>query len=239
MSTEYFILSREKGGNVMNNSTDSTFCLDKRLNFILPKNLYSCYADNGLFESSLIEWCKQFCHDDKVVLDIGAHTGSYAISLARHAKHIHAFEPQRMTYYSLCGGVSLSGIRNVTCHNIGLGSQSQVGKQRLHIVSNDGGGSSIQEQKEESILAHEDIEVATLDSLAINNISFVKIDVEDNELSVLHGATETLERSNYPPIMFECNDVTKHADLWSFIQSLSYNIITIGGVQNMYLATKQ
>ena len=54
-------------------------------------------------------------------------------------------------------------------------------------------------------LAIEQVEIKTLDSFDPNNIAFVKmdVDVEDNELSVLQGAVETLKRCGNPKILFE------------------------------------
>jgi hypothetical protein len=48
-----------------------------------------------------------------------------------------------MTYYSLCGSIALSNIKNAVCLNFGLGRQDQVGKQTLNIITLDGGGSTI------------------------------------------------------------------------------------------------
>ena len=69
------------------------------------------------------------------MLDIGAHTGTYTVSLAQYCNHVYAFEPQKMTYYALCGSIALSNLTNVTCLNVGLGSNEQVGKQTLNIIT--------------------------------------------------------------------------------------------------------
>ena len=47
------------------------------------------------------------------------------------------------------------------------------------------------------------IESKKLDDLNLNNIQFLKIDVEGVELKVLEGAVKTLKRNKYPPIMYE------------------------------------
>ena len=235
MSTSYFVLSKSQDKETSNNDEDGVVLLQKKINYILPRTLITCYTENGLFESRLIEWCKQYCQKDKIVLDIGAHTGSYALSLAPYCEKVYAFEPQKMTYYALCGGVALSNMNNIECLNIGLGSTEQVGNMTLNIVSNDGGGSSVHNDNS-NVLATEEIKIDALDNLGISNISFIKMDVEDNEQYVLDGAKETLKKSNYPPILFECNDRAKHQGLFDIIEELTYSVITINGVQNMYLA---
>ena len=229
---EYFILTKPNTSEINNDNKNQIISLQDKV-YILPKNNITYYIQNGLFEKNLIEWCKQLCSKDTNMLDIGAHSGTYSISLASHCKHIYAFEPQKMTYYSLCGSVALSNITNVSCVNYGLGSDVQVGKQTLNIVSLDGGGSSLH-CNNNSIITTEEIEIKTLDSLNLTNIGFIKIDVEDNELQVLQFAQNTLKQSNYPKILFEMN--TPNPELTDFLKSLNYDIIQIGNCNNMFLA---
>jgi FkbM family methyltransferase len=231
---DYFILTKPKKFDINCNDKNQVICLRENV-YILPKNNINYYVQNGLFEKSLMEWCRQFCKNDQNMLDIGAHTGTYTISLAENCKHVYSFEPQKMTFYALCGSVALSNITNVTCLNIGLGSVEQVGKQTLNIVSLDGGGSTLHSSN--CILQTEEIEIKTLDSLNIDNIGFIKIDVEDNEYQVLLSGQNTLERSNYPKILFEMN--TENKVLIDFLKSINYNIISINGYKNMFLAVNQ
>ena len=235
MSTSYFILSKPDGV-VDDNTSNNMVGFSNQISYILPRNLMSCYCERGLFEAGLIEWCKQFCKPDKIMLDIGAHTGTYALSLASKSKHVYAFEPQKMTYYALCGGVALSNLNNVTCMNLGLGSPEQVGTNILKIISQDGGGSSIHATSD--ILREETIQIDTLDNLQLTDIGFIKMDVEDNESFVLQGAMKTLSLSGFPPILFECNDQTKNENLFDILKKMLYNIVTLSGVHNMYLATR-
>ena len=233
MSCEYFILTKPKNDDVSSNGNNQIINVN-RLMFILPSNNMSYYENHGLFESNLIDWSKQFCFSNKITLDIGAHSGTYSLCLANRSQHVYSFEPQKMTYYSLCGSVALSNLKNVTCHNFGLGSQEQVGEKELFIVSNDGGGSTLI-KNQSPVLSTETVTIRTLDSLQLKNVGFIKMDVEENELNVLKGAVETLKNSNYPTILFESNDINE--ELFNFIKQLSYNIIQVSGVNNMFLAT--
>lgn len=85
--------------------------------------------------------------EGKIFLDIGAHTGTFSVCLARSFASVYAFEPQKMTYYALCGSIALSGLDNVVCVNTALGSHEQVdacgGVGTLYINSGDGGTSSL------------------------------------------------------------------------------------------------
>ena len=237
MSTPYFILTKSCNRSTSDTASDQIVYLGPRLHYILPQINIDYYAKLGLFESGLIDWCKQFLTQDKVFLDIGAHTGTYALSLAADCAKVEAFEPQRATYYSLCGSIALSNLTHkIEAHNFGLGSEDQVGTQTLHIVSPDGGGSSLSPSEIDTTLRTETVEIRTLDSLSISNIGFIKMDVENNELSVLKGAQDTFRRSGWPTFMFESNQ--DNGDLFDYvIGEMGYTIIQISGVLNMFLAT--
>ena len=231
--SSYFLLTKQKEEKIDKNNENQIISLSKNVNvYILPENNLEYYNTNGLFEKNLIEWCKQYCSKDKVFIDIGAHTGTYSISLAEKSKKVYSFEPQRMTYYGLCGSVALSNIKNIECIKSGLGSPDQIGKQTLNIVSVDGGGSSLHINKQNDVIEKEEIEVKTLDSFNINEeIGFIKMDVEDNELYVLQGSIKTLKKNNYPKILFESNNENKK--LMDYIKDMGYRIIQINGVNNM------
>lgn len=238
MTTKYFILTKDVASNADDNTDNQILYTNSSQTYILPRVNMDYYASKGLFENHLIDWAKQLCSSDKIFLDIGAHTGTYTISLANKCKQVYSFEPQQMTYYALCGSVALSNLNNVTCIQSGLGSHEQVGKLTLNIVSNDGGGSTVHAPENASnILRTEDININTLDSYKLDDIGFIKMDVEDNELFVLKGAVETLQRSNYPKILFEMNKTNN--ELVNYLtQDLGYRIVKIGGYANMYLAEK-
>jgi FkbM family methyltransferase len=242
MSTDYFVLTKPTVDAVVETQHQYSVCFDNKLAYILPKNNLAYYKEHGLFESSLIEWCKEFCDPGKTFLDIGAHSGTYTVSLARHCKEVYSFEPQKMTYYTLCGSVALSNLPNVTCLPIGLGSEGQRGKCVLNIISDDGGGSSIH-ARSNPVLRQEEIEIKTLDevwsnfSLPPSPISFIKMDVEDNEYDVLLGASETIRKNGYPKILFEMNDPNSGEKTVDLLKDFGYAIHPIRGYGNMFLAS--
>ena len=240
MTTKYIILTKDERDATYDNQNNQILFINKPLTYLMPSVNHTYYAERGLFENDLIEWCKQFCKKDAMFLDIGAHTGSYAITLAPYSGKVIAFEPQKMTYYALCGGVALSLATNIECLKLGLGNHAQNGAKTLHIVSNDGGGSTVHAPPSDKILNSEVIEIRTLDSLGIQGqISFIKMDVEENELQVLHGGMETIVRCGYPKILFESNSQENTA-LFNYLREiLGYQIIKVNGFFNMYLAEKK
>lgn len=202
---------------------------------ILPRVHLDYHLKNRLFEESLIDWCKHFCSADGCFVDIGSHTGTYAIKLAKYSKNVMAFEPQRQTFYALCGSVALSNLSNITCYNTALGSEPQVGEATLSIPSVDGGGSSILGCV--NPISEEKVEVKTLDSYNIENISFIKIDVEGNEPEVLEGARQTLTKYR-PSVLFEDNSHSFDPLKYKVLSDLQYNVKKVENYNNMFLATR-
>jgi len=213
-----------------------------RPSFILryPNSTATDIIAHGLPEQSLINWCKQFCQTDHMFVDIGAHAGMYALSLAPYCKSVHAFECQRHTYYQLCGGIAMNAYWNVYPHRVALGDREE--KQiTMYVVSADGGGTTL--TKPDTFMEEDSVQMRTLDSYELDNISFLKLDVEGAEEIVLHGATETLKRSNYPPFIFESWTDEKYAvqreSLHNFIvHTLGYSLININGYPHMMLAVR-
>ena len=236
MDCRYFVLTKPSCADVGADEDNQILYAHAATAVLLPRTNLGYYATHGLFEKHLIQWSKQFCGPDRVFLDIGAHTGTYSLCLAPYAKRVYSFEPQRHTFYALCGGVALTGATNVECVNAALGSHEQVGTIALNIVSPDGGGSSLH-VGEQRVLRTEMVPLRTLDSYDISDIGFVKIDAEGNELHILRGATETLLRSGYPKILFESNDPAADGDLFEHIGTMYSAIVKVGGTSNMFLAT--
>ena len=200
--------------------------------------------EHGIFEWPLIQWCEQFCSKDKLFLDIGAHMGTYSIHLSEFSKTVYAFEAQHSTYEGLIEGIKLNDRDNIIAVNVGLSNRE--GEATLHKVSPDGGGSTILSD----VAAHinpdfktETIELRTLDSYNLDNVGFLKLDVEGSELDVLKGAELTLSRSGWPKFIFEAWPdawyTQQRQELMSYIVGMyRYNITPISGVNNMYLAHK-
>ncbi len=220
--------------------------------FAHPNETSRHIARNGIFERDLIEWSKQFCSPDKDFLDIGAHAGTYALTLAPLCRRVYAFEAQRMTYYQLCGGIALNGYTNVDAIHVALGAD--VGRVRLHITSEDGGGSTLSPDvpplQGRPVIRTEVCSVMQLDRFGggdglvgdLTRVGFIKIDVEGGELNVLRGAVSTLRANNCPPILFEMWPdewfAEDRAMLIEFLDWLGYKIEPAPNSSNMFLARR-
>lgn len=218
--------------------------------FIPEARVAKDYFARSFYERHYINWTleQNYVKDDANCLDIGAHIGWYSVSLARKAKHVYAFECSPKSFNYLCANLTLNKLDyQVTKYNCALSDTE--GEVDYYIRDAlDGGGNGITKldydvQKNTNTIK---VPAKTLDSFNLDNISFIKIDVEGHELSVLKGAVETIKKNNHPPILFESWDPEKDAQGWNaselrknlfeFIQSIGYKIVRIG--TEMYIAEK-
>src|SRR5262249_31004038 len=132
-----------------------------------------------------------------VTVDVGANLGAITVPLARALGDngiVHAFEPQRLVYYMLCGNVALASLENVHCHRLARGDQPgrcDLPAYRLDKIVNIG---AYQLEKTgdtdfDGVVegATETVEAVTLDSFGLEMLDILKIDVEGMELKVLQG----------------------------------------------------
>lgn len=178
-------------------------------------------------------------HKDGVVLDIGANLGSFTLPLAKTNSHLtfHAFEPQRIVYYQLCGNTLINGLDNVYCHNFGLSDKEEqlvltmpdyAGESNIGAFSMD---KEVRENEYECSTEGKDetITVFPLDVGNHKNVRLIKIDVEGHELEVIKGGIETIKANNYPPIIFEAWTwkpwyAERRAALFDYLKGHGYEI---------------
>lgn len=200
--------------------------------YVMPDNIYNWVAvetNIGLPESDLIEEIKcKFVGKGKNMVDIGANVGYYSLSLSKVFKQVYAFEPTPVAYHALCGGIALNGYSyHVHPYEMAIGNECQVGTQTLQIVAEDAGGNSFTNPlNSEKINNDIIVPCNTLDSFDLQDISYIKIDVEGNELEVLEGAVNTINKYK-PFISIEIWDKDFYKDkrekVLNYLSALGYS----------------
>ncbi|GEM_PF-738548 len=191
-------------------------------------NIYDKYIGRSLelygeFSEGEPELFKQFLRTGQTVLDIGANIGTHTLFFAKAVGQegvVHAFEPQRIVFQTLCGNLALNSITNVYTHNVALGAE--IGEIRVpaldYASENNFGGIELEDG-----LDGEAVEMQTVDSLHLPQCHFIKIDVEGMELQVLKGAVNTLAK--FQPILYVENDRSeKSTTLIRHLHTFQYRV---------------
>lgn len=161
----------------------------------------------GAFEPELVTLCQTLAAGSATALDVGANIGCTTLLLAQLADHVHAFEPSPTTFAYLARNIALSPHRNITPHNLGLGSAA--GQSTLTFDPADRSGGFVSDKT--TAVDHFTVETITIKrlddiapTLGSSTIDFIKIDVEGFEGHVLQGAAETLA-THRPVVLLELN----------------------------------
>lgn len=143
--------------------------------------------------------------DFNVALDVGASYGLLSYVFSKRFQVVHAFEPIPKVYECLLKNLETQNLTNVKAYNLALGSENK----ELYIKSEPDItlGAHLTGEIKEDGYTYSKINVVTLDSLGIKNVSLLKIDVEGFELLVLKGGIETIRRDR-PVIFFETKEHT-------------------------------
>ena len=137
----------------------------------------------------------------KIALDIGANRGIVSYFMSKRFPKVHSFEPNTIM------GAFLSKVLPSTCtlHCCALSDQS--GSDELVLAFEEGvpihgRGRILGASKPTGKFAIQKILLETLDSQGLENIGFIKIDVEGHEEKVLRGGMKTLLK-NKPVLVIE------------------------------------
>lgn len=71
-----------------------------------------------------------------------------------------------------------------------------------------------------------------------NNIKFIKLDVENEEITILKGLSNTIEKNNYPTILIKNN--SNKNEICDYLENvLQYRNVSISGYDSYYLAVRK
>ncbi len=183
------------------------------------------YAEQSILDNEL----KPIIINANSILDIGGHVGYHSIGYSRinPTAKIITFEPQRHIFALLDQNVKDNNLQySITLHNKAVGHK--VGQMNLSTVVTDGpnANTNIEYGSDRELnlggvsigVGGEVVDMITIDSLGLDEIDYIKIDVEGAETLVLVGGEETI-RKHRPVICFEYNHKRLSRD---FVNSLGF-----------------
>lgn len=166
-------------------------------------------STKSFFELNFLEFIRTNYGIQKSIIDIGANIGNHSLFFSEFLVNdkVYCFEPDaenlELLRQNMSGrnceifDVALSNRKGTA--NIYSSSEDNCGAYSLEIFDTSmaaGAPTRIMD----SFLVKSGVPIRTLDSYNLQNISMIKIDVENHELYVLHGARKTILKNK--PIVF-------------------------------------
>lgn len=169
-------------------------------------------------------------------IDIGVYRGVHSYEMSKYSKIIHSFEPNPVIYKDLKKTLPLI-IDNLKLYNYALSDKNITKNLRIPIRNlkanklnyeefYEMGKATIHEENKFENYENFKVECKILDDFKFNNsISFIKIDVEGHEISVLNGAKIIIKKFK-PNLLIEIEE--RHSkrnikDTINFVCSFGYN----------------
>ncbi len=196
------------------------------------------YSRNNVIEGVEPEFgtIKYLIKPGDSVVDVGANYGLITLFLSRlvgECGSVYSVEPIPLTFEILLNNVKKLGLSNVRLFNYGISENSvsaimevpkfNFGAENFYqakIISN---------VKQESSLKHFKVNLKSLDSLLndrLDNIKFIKIDVEGHELQAVNGARQLIKHSKpalYIEVSGDPDDVqSSAAKLFNLLNNEGY-----------------
>lgn len=166
-----------------------TFVIDE----VHDKKMTTALESDEYPNEELLSIARKFVNKKSVVVDVGAHIGTFAVPIAADVEQVIAFEPSPEAFPLLSRNVELNNA-SLRLINKALGSENGSGTLVVRNASNAGAN---------TLVAGGDIPITTLDD-EVAHADFIKIDVEGMELEVLRGGTQLIKRAR-PVVLFEVN----------------------------------
>jgi FkbM family methyltransferase len=171
-----------------------------------------------------LSFLKNIIRRGDVTVDVGANLGLYTRALARLSSKVHAFEPSRL----MADILQRTTRPNVIVHGVALSDHEgdaelktpRSGPRLIHSLAT----------LEPDAVAGQEVIVTKvpcvrLDTVVHDDVSFVKVDVEGHELSVLRGSRALIERS-HPIFLVEAEERHRTgatALLFEFFKDVAYD----------------
>jgi len=226
-----------------------------KINFIKNDTALTSYAKkyNKIWEDWLEKYIKYSYEKNTNMIDIGANIGTTSLIMSRYISencHIHSFEPVYNEILKM--NIIQNNLGNkIIPYSVGLSDKSEILKGGFIDFSIKGNyGFTVLDNLKKTNENDTDIIVLnTLDSFNIQNVSFIKLDVEGSERKVLDGAINTIVK-NTPTILVEIwctsenarkkhikdsSEIKKQFDVFDYLFNLGYICIPVSPKSDDFL----
>lgn len=180
----------------------------------------------GGFETAEISCAIELAATGMTAFDIGANVGIFSVAIGRAVRPgglVVAVEPDNVNLSRLRGNLALNSLTNVQVVEAVAGERDEI--VELHIADDPAYNSVVGVEGGHAAVGTRAVHSVPLDriweDLGRPAVSFVKIDVEGAEPSVLRGARAMLT-SAHPPLLVEANNDARLALLLSELEPLGY-----------------
>lgn len=181
-------------------------------------------------DQSLLPLLKPFIKRGDTVIDAGAFIGDHTIfyaNLVGTKGKVIAFEPNPIAFK--CLEYNMEPYKNVEVRKEGLSDS----EGKITLSTSDNAGAAYPKKSKKGI------KCITIDSLNLERLDFIKVDVEGFEQNVIKGGQETIKKCK-PAILIEIiNDRlmfngTTDNDLYLYLMDLGYSIRNIYQGQSIH-----
>lgn len=174
-------------------------------------------------ERDTIKWIDSFKKGERF-LDIGAHMGVYSLYAARKKKvKVVSVEPALLNISILMKNIILNEqSKNIICTCLGVSNKNEYSdffipvensKQNLRSLVSGMAKKPINFRTNKPInqFVNHKVNLVTIDYLQkkFKNFDHIKIDIDGDELNVLHGSKSTLKNKNLKTVLIELNVYSK------------------------------
>jgi FkbM family methyltransferase len=194
-------------------------------------------SEYGMFEAQLfkdaITYRRASRGDGVVAIDCGANIGVFTVELAKYMTgwgNVIAFEAQERIFYALAGNIALNNVFNATAMNVAVGEK--VGLLEIptldYTIPSSFGSLEIKPLPAREIIGQDvnyddhltKVASFTIDSLNLERVDLIKLDIEGMELDALKGCDSTIHR-HHPIIYAEYHKVGEQP-IKDFIEDYGY-----------------
>ena len=182
-------------------------------------------SNGNIWEPHIVSFLKRNLNKNSVFIDIGSNYGWHSLIAAGLCNKVYSFEPQSVIYNLQKMSIEKNNFDNIILYNKGLGNTSL--SLNLSPINYDLDNLNIGDLSIGT--GGEKIDVITLDSLSIDRVDLIKMDVQGYEKYVIEGAEKTID-NNRPIMIIEVEEFQlarfglSSTDIFDKVTSLGYEI---------------